>query len=182
MVDTTDSDFRGRLRDEIVSAQRTRAWLIREKLIFVVGALGVGAVSKGWLETPALLLLVPVVSAIFDLYVAGEDFHVKRIGGFLGASVNESSREEAAWEALVESRPDRFSQVANPGSSLLAIGGAAAVGWQPTLGMWIWLVVSVSVTTGIWVLSYIQNRRIRREARKQITLIKPANMRMEPTR
>jgi hypothetical protein len=177
MVDTTGSDFRGRLRDEIVSAQRTRSWLVREKLIFVVGALGVGTVSKGWLETPALLLLVPVVSSIFDLYVAGEDFHVKRIGGFLGASVDERSREEAAWEALVESKPDRFSQVANPVSSLLAIGGAAAVAWQPTLGMWMWLVASVLVTVAIWVLSYILNRRIRREARKHITLIRPAKQR-----
>jgi hypothetical protein len=71
MSDKAGSDFRGCLRDEIRSAQRTRAWLVREKLLVVVGALGVGTVSKGWLESPALLLLVPVVPSIFDLYVAG---------------------------------------------------------------------------------------------------------------
>jgi hypothetical protein len=180
MSNTEGFHFRGRLRDEIVSAQGVRAGLVREKLIFVVGALGLGTVSKGWLDSPALLLLVPVVASIFDMYIAGEDFHVKRIGGFLGATVDDASREEAAWEALAELNPDRFSQVANPGSSLLAIGGAALVVWKPTVQMWLWLNVSLVATTTIWTLSHIHNRRIRREARRQVTMIRsPTNAGIE---
>jgi TRAP-type C4-dicarboxylate transport system permease small subunit len=108
------------------------------------------------------------VATIFDLYIAGEDFHVKRIGGFLGASVTADLGEEAAWEALVESNPDRFSQVANPASSLLAMMGAAAVIWDRdhnSARFWIWLAVFLVVVATIWTFSHINNARVRRVAK-----------------
>jgi len=163
------SDFRGRLRDEIVEAQKTRASLVREKLMFVVGSLGVGAASEKWMDAPALLYLVPLVATIFDLYVAGEDFHVKRLGGFLGVPIHKCSTDESDWEDFVASHPDRFSQFANPATSFLALAGAAAVLTQTgEVFPWFrtWLAGSIFVVVTIWSLSYLANRRVRLEAKQ----------------
>ena len=159
------SDFREKLRDELISAQQTRASLVREKMVFVIGALGVGALSQGWREAPALLYLVPLIAISFDLYIAGENFGVRRAGAFLAAKSASASEDELAWESFAEANRDPFSRIANPLVSVLAVAGAAAVLW-PSAGaersFWIWLLACVVVIAALWVASHVRNRQIYR--------------------
>lgn len=104
---------------------------------------------------------------------------MKRLGGVLSGSVDQSSWRESAWEALVQSWPDRFSQIANPATSLLAIGGAAfaTVLLRPdderTVAFWtwsvVWLVGFAFAVVSIWTFSHKRNREIRRIARKKVS-------------
>lgn len=121
----SDDDFLRDLRNELISNQGHRATFIKLKLTFVVGLLGLGAISGSQSVTTApLLYLVPIVALVFDLYILGEDFGIKRIGHFIKSSPA-APIEEHIWENVVDSVRDRYTYYAGPLTSLIAILAAA---------------------------------------------------------
>jgi hypothetical protein len=161
---TLRDDFRARLRNELVSSQQTRAALIRQKLVFIIGTLGLGTVSRSWHDSPSMLYLVPLIATVFDLYVAGEDFGVKRAGAYLSSSSLSAAADEMAWERFAEANRDHFSRIANPLASVLALLGAAGVLWltERESGIyWLWLLGFLAVIGLVWTASHVRNCRIR---------------------
>ncbi len=155
--------FHERLRQEILESQKERGELARQKLTFVMTALGVGALSTDSFSGSNLLYLAPFIAFVFDLYIAGQDFNVKRIGGFLGSGLSGTSNPEQLWEDFVRRNRDPFARIANPLLSLLvllasAVGIWASQGVSPLyLG---WLVVNALLTAGLWYSSHLRNQRV----------------------
>lgn len=158
-----NGDFIQDLRREIESTQARRHRYVLAKLAFVTGLLGVGLAGKDSAATGQLLYLVPLVTFVFDLYILGEDFSIKRAGRFIRESAD-SPDEERTWEKAVTRTRDWFSYFAGPLSSALALvaaifglrllrAGAAPV-WWIALGAIFVLVVLVHRT----IQSVILNR------------------------
>jgi len=123
----TNAEFLQQLRTEIGETQKRREGFIKAKLTFVVALLGVGAISiQGKFGATSLLYLVPLVAFVFDLYIMGEDFSVKRAGAFVKTSPS-APLEERLWEKGVDSKRDWFSYWAGPLSSGIVLV-AASVG------------------------------------------------------
>jgi len=115
-----NGDFIQDLRREIESTQARRHKYVLAKLAFVTGLLGfvtgllgVGLAGKDSTATGQLLYLVPLVTFVFDLYILGEDFSVKRAGRFIRESAG-SPDEERTWERAVTRTRDWFSYFAGP--------------------------------------------------------------------
>jgi len=150
-----NGDFIQDLRREIESTQARRHKYVLAKLAFVTGLLGVGLAGKDSIATGQLLYLVPLVTFVFDLYILGEDFSVKRAGRFIRESAG-SPDEERTWERAVIRTRDWFSYFAGPLSSALALVAAifglrllktgAAPVWWIVLGVVFVLVVLVHRT------------------------------------
>ncbi len=141
----TNSDFLKQLRIEILETQKRRESFIKAKLTFVVGLLGIGAISIGSsIKTTSLLYLVPLVAFIFDLYILGEDFGVKRAGTFIRTSPA-APLEERIWEKGLGSKRDWYSYFAHPLSSIVVLT-AAAVGIHVSeiniLPFWPWIFIN----------------------------------------
>ena len=122
-----NGDFIKQLRDEIGETQKRRATFVQAKLAFVSALLGAGAISiKEPFETGVLLYLIPLVSFVFDLYILGEDFSIKRAAVFIKTSPS-APREERLWEEGVDTKRDWFRYWAAPLSSAITLL-AASVG------------------------------------------------------
>lgn len=142
----TDEVFVSELRAEIAAAQERRGKLGLAKLSFIVALLGFGSTTVGSGDATSLLLyLIPFVGLIFDLYILGEHFGIKRAGEFLRTS-SAVSEEEAAWETAMFRKRDLFSYAASVISSAVVVAVAAfAVLWKQggisKVGLlyWIWL-------------------------------------------
>jgi hypothetical protein len=121
-----DGDFLSDLRQDMADARERRHKFVIAKLTFVTGLLGLG-LSGGTqaLPTGHLLLLVPLVTFVFDLSIMGEDFAVKRIGKFMSL-VDGVPPLEALWEKSLGKVRDRFSSYSAVLSSALALVAAAA--------------------------------------------------------
>jgi hypothetical protein len=124
----TDGKFISDLRAEISDSQKRRTGYVKTKLVFIVGLLGIGSLSslKDVFRTAELLYLIPIISFVFDLYILGEDFGIKRAGRFIASSPTVPA-EEKLWEKAVEKNRDLLSFFAGPISTLVA-ASAAAVG------------------------------------------------------
>ncbi|MEW5949970.1 MAG: hypothetical protein AB1711_11250 [Thermodesulfobacteriota bacterium] len=117
----TNGDFIRDLRAEIADGQERRTAYTKLKLTFVVGMLGIGSAAiDNLIETTPLLYLVPLIAFVFDLYILGEDFGIKRAGIFIKTSPAAPS-EEKLWETKVEKKRDLFAFFATPLSSLLIL-------------------------------------------------------------
>ncbi len=146
----TCKDFLKELRDEIGRSQDRRTTYIKYKLMFNVSLLGIGSASiinssTNKLMISSLLYIVPLVGLVFDLYIFGEDFGVKRAGAFIKNS-GEAAFTETLWEKFVEKNRDWYSYVANPVSSLLIVAGATfgILKSKPNLILFtLWLLVSI---------------------------------------
>ncbi len=141
-----DGNFIDDLRTEIVKGQERRSAFIKLKLTFVVSLLGVGAVNlDASLRMASLLYLVPLVAFVFDLYVIGEDFGIKRAGIFIKTSPA-APPEERLWDTDVELKRDMFAYAAGPLSSFL-VCIAAGIGILKSnldvVPFWSWLVLVV---------------------------------------
>jgi hypothetical protein len=121
----TGEDFIGALRVEIADTQTRRMGYVKAKLAFLISLLGVGAAAiKEPILTSPLFYLVPFVAFLFDLYIMGEDFAIKRAGTFICNSPF-ASREERIWEETVTRHRDWFAFFAGPLSSGIALVVAA---------------------------------------------------------
>jgi hypothetical protein len=155
----TNADFIQQLREEISETQNRRESFIKAKLAFAVALLGVGAVSiKGEFGATPLLYLVPLVAFVFDLYILGEDFSIKRAGVFIKTSPA-APIEERLWEKGVDSKRDWFSYWAGPLSSGIILTAAAfgvKASGADNLPFYPWLIGS-----GLMVLMMVLYRPIR---------------------
>jgi hypothetical protein len=158
-----NADFIQQLRQEIGESQNRREAFIRAKLAFVVSLLGVGAISiQGTFGATALLYIVPFVAFVFDLYILGEDFSVKRAGAFIKTSPAAPS-EERLWEEGVDSKRDWFSYWAGPLSStivLVAAGVGIKTSGADDLPFIPWLIASAILVLVVVLYRPIRQRVI----------------------
>lgn len=120
-----NSEFLKHLHDEKLKTQDARTSYVNRKLIFATALLGAGSASTETFNLSILLYLVPFVTIAFDLYILGEDYSVKRIGGFLGSTSYDTHEKE--WEKWVSKNRDPFALFSMPLLTTLVIIGAAAV-------------------------------------------------------
>lgn len=159
-----NTDFLKNLRNEIIQTQERRSSFVRQKLTFVTSLLGVGSISFGGkTETSILLYLAPIIAFVFDLYILGEDFSIKRAGGFLGRKDSEACEEEKKWEKRCRDNRDPFSQLANPLLSLLILI-LSSILLFPLMGntmiYWIWLSVNIFMILSIQKYSSSLNKKV----------------------
>lgn len=138
-----EANFLNSLRTEILATQERRAEYVRRKFVFVIGLLGVGSISIGSdVKTLNLLYLAPIVSFAFDLYIVGEDFNIKRAGGFLKSDKSQASESEKEWEQFARENRDPFSKIAGPLLSGIVFLAAATQLWQRNSSeiiFWLWI-------------------------------------------
>lgn len=158
-------DFVEKLRDEILASQDRRSALTRQKLAYVTATFGLGAITaEKFVSTIGLLFLAPVIAFSFDLYIAGEDFGIKRAGGFLGREGSSTSDEEKEWEKRVKKYYDPFSKVANPFVSLIVLIAAAVLLWgkyHKDFLYFPWLLINAILICLLWASSHTINKKVR---------------------
>ena len=111
--------FLSSLNEEKLKAQERRGLLIASKIKWVTGLFALGAIKlPASIEatTPlCILYFVPAVSIIYDLYILGEDYGIKRMGRFVRKNL--TGTLEAQWESSLKTRRDKYSWYALPISS-----------------------------------------------------------------
>ncbi|MFH0790226.1 MAG: hypothetical protein V2A64_01190 [Candidatus Omnitrophota bacterium] len=162
-------DFLNNLRSEIIHTQERRSSLVRQKLTFVTSLLGLGSISFGEKAgTSILLYIAPIIAFIFDLYILGEDFSVKRAGGFLGRKDSKASEEEKEWEKRARENRDPFSQLANPLLSILVLILSSIIlfpAMKQTLIYRVWLITNIFMILGVQVYSRYLCKKVQRFAK-----------------
>ncbi len=122
-----ENNFFSSLRKELNETQNIRFKFAIQKLIFIISLMGLSGISmeiKNIEYFKFLIYFVPFVSIMFDLYIIGENFGIRRIGNYL--KYNEKVlKEERFWEFLLnipknKSR-DFFSVQGNTFSTFIAI-------------------------------------------------------------
>jgi|SRR5690348_11560338 len=97
----------------------------------------------------------------FDLYILGEDYGIKRIGGFIRQQL--SSEVEAKWEEWIGQRRDPFATWAVPYLSVLVVVACAAVLWErhPNKIFYaIWIVVNSAAVFSLFRYSQVLRKRL----------------------
>jgi hypothetical protein len=149
-----DGDFLKDLRTEIAASQQRRGSFVKMKLTAIISIFGLGSFRFQSLPTGLLLGLVPLIVFVFDLFIIGENFGIRRAGSFILKSAV-APKEEVRWEKVAEDKRDPASGVANPVSSLIFLVIAACYLWGPLeqqrLTYSIWLVISATLLLGSWV-------------------------------
>lgn len=100
------------LHNEKISAQETRSKYVIKKLVFATVLLGAGSSNISNYDFEALLYIVPFLAIVFDLYILGEDYGIKRLGIFLKETTTVSLEEK--WEIWVHDNRDKFSAISMP--------------------------------------------------------------------
>lgn len=144
--------FLGLLRQEVLLHKGKRATFILGKLATVVPLLALGAVQINGLENRWLLYVLPFVALSFDVYVAAEDFRVKRVGAFLRAYAD-VPRGERDWERFVSRHRAQGMLGTTFGITALTTLGASALLWAVAGVTWyvwaIWLVAIAALLVGL---------------------------------
>jgi hypothetical protein len=122
-----EKEFFKNLREEKLHAQDARNHLTIQKLTFATALIGLGAIKleAGVVNTTLLAYLTPFVAIVFDFYILGEDYSVKRLGAFMGAYSTE--KIERDWEEWVRKHRDPFAPWAMPILTTLITVAAALV-------------------------------------------------------
>jgi hypothetical protein len=120
-----DQSFIENLRNELLETQKARLKLTIQKLTFVISLLGVGSAFNPCNNLNYLILLAPIVAIIFDFYITGENFGIRRIGIFL-KNIDTAPISLRKWEFLLNknnvvgaSHRDIFASWALPIASIL---------------------------------------------------------------
>lgn len=162
-----ENDFFSSLRKELNETQNIRFKFAIQKLIFIIGLLGLSGISleiKNIENLKFLIYFVPFVSIMFDLYIIGENFGIRRIGNFL--KYNEDVlKEERFWEFLLnipknKSR-DFFSVQGNTFSTLIAIvlsiffvlitiESNSGLFWDSIGFKIIWIIIVIAISCILW--------------------------------
>jgi hypothetical protein len=123
-------EFLKHLQDEKLKTQAARSGYVTQKLAYATSLLALGSLKSGYADLSLLLYLVPFLSIVFDLYILGEDYSVKRIGAFLGGASTDEL--ENLWEDWVSDNRDPFAPLAIPIlTTLLALAAFFALSLQP---------------------------------------------------
>ena len=142
-----DGDFITDLRREIATSQDRRTKYVILKLSFIVGIFGVGSVNFSTVLMTPLIYLTTLVICVYDLYIIGEDYAVKRAGRFILGSPW-APYEEKRWEKTAKANRDPVTGLANVVSSFLVVVAAAIALFpsqhqEPFYTIWIFLSIAV---------------------------------------
>ena len=137
--------FLAALNEEKITSQKRRGELISKKLTWVTGLFALGAIKLPLAEeTHYLLFFVPIISLVFDLYIIGENYVIKRMGCFVRLAMSETY--EGEWESWLFPRRDIFSRNALLLSSAIILIASAVVLW--------WLQTEI-ITLSVWLFILI---------------------------
>ena len=173
-----ETEFLKHLREEKLQAQEARTQYVFKKLAYATALIGIGSIKVEIfdLDLRGILYLVPFVALVFDFYIMGQDYSVKRLGGFLG--VYSSDPLEHRWEQWVSQNRDLLAPVAMPIlTTLLIIGSAITIVLSENQVadritilsnplFWIWA-IGVGVLTWAIYIFYCRKRKRVRESIKQ---------------
>lgn len=169
MNTNSNEDFLKHLHDEKLDTQEVRTKYVIRKLIFATALLGAGVTKIDLINLSSLLYLVPFVTIAFDLYILGEDYSVKRIGGFLG--IKSTNPIENEWEIWVSKNRDPFAPFSMSFlTSLVTIGAAIAL-WHKGLEIPEGLFISIFAIAllFIWGLFFFY-RRLKKSVLKNLKI------------
>ncbi|SRR5260370_25950819 len=155
------SRFLKALNDEKLQAQQRRAEFNKLKFTFIVSLFAIGSVEFKNIDLALVLYIVPFISICFDLYILGEDYGIKRMGGFVRQHL--PSEMEAQWEEWIGRRRDPFATFAVPLLSLLVLVACAAVLWQKganRIVFAIWLIVNLVAVGFLFKYSQVLRGRL----------------------
>jgi hypothetical protein len=151
----TSGDFIKDLRAEIINSQDRRGKLLLLKLTFVSSFFGLGSFKDFSIEAGNIVLessfafyLIPFIALIFDLYLMGEDYGIKRAGNFIRKNKYTPTAEKE-WEIhLSTGKRDNFSTSAYIVSAsliyalcLVIIG--LSLNWSGWI-FWVWALIASS--------------------------------------
>jgi hypothetical protein len=166
-----DGEFLKDLRQEINADEERRCTYIRHKLTFVISFLGLGSISLTDFEgvkTWPLLYIAPVVALIFDLYIIGETFSIRRSGIFIRYSPKTPSQERL-WEECVSDFRAMLPRIAGLTSSGLVLLASALGLWQfqccnPLY--YVWFVATLIIIICVWQLDRQGRARLEKFKKK----------------
>ncbi len=107
------SEFIAHLREEKLKQQDRRASYVRLKFTFVIGLFSVAATllnlesDDGIFFIFGLLYIAPLVAVLFDFYILGGEFAVKRIRMFLNEQ-DTTEDGEKVWDRYLSTCPKEF--------------------------------------------------------------------------
>lgn len=107
------SEFISHLREEKLRQQDRRASYIRLKFTFVIGLFSIAAAlpsltpDGGTFYIYGLFYLTPFVAVLFDFYILGGEFAVKRIRAFLHEQ-DARNDSEKLWDSFLSKKPKEF--------------------------------------------------------------------------
>lgn len=110
-----NDDFRAYLRQELLKQQDRRAEHVKSKFTFIVGLGGLAAALQPInFEEPLVINLlvysIPLIAALFDFYILGGEFAVKRIRSFL-VHQDVEHNSEILWTSFVDTWPKDFMRM-----------------------------------------------------------------------
>ena len=132
------------------------------KFVFI-GALftvGVADLPEG-IDLSLVLYLVPFISLFFDLYIIGEDYGIKRMGGFIREQYKDTM--DSNWENWVSKRRDPFSSFAVPILTLIILVTCIAILWRTQSDyflFWIWLVFIIGGIVFMQIYSHRLKKKL----------------------
>jgi len=149
------SKFIERVHQEKLESQKRRAEFNIRKFIFVGALFTLGAAKlPNEIDLTLILYIVPAISICFDLFILGEDYGIKRIGGFIRCHCADTF--DATWEAWVGKRRDPFATFAVPILTLIVLVSSVAVMWpsqKEFAWFWVWLIFNVAATSFLFIYS-----------------------------
>jgi len=121
------NEFFKALRQELINTQDLRFKFAMQKLVYLISLFGLSSVSL-ILESldiiKYLIYFIPFIAYVFDLYIIGENFGIRRIGNYLKYNENVSN-DERRWEFLINmpkgGNRDIFAIYGNSYSTSLSI-------------------------------------------------------------
>ena len=152
-------DFLKRMHEEKLASQKRRADFNIHKFIFI-GALFTAGVAKlpKEIDLSLVLYIIPFISLCFDLFILGEDYGIKRIGGFIRSNFQDSI--DSTWEDWVGVRRDPFATFAVPILSIVVLVCCSAILWkEESKNYWFWIWLCVIFCSVIFLYFYSQYLR-----------------------
>ena len=160
----SNDDFIGELRKEIATGQERRSKYVVLKLSFIIGLFGIGSMKISTVSLEPLIYLIPFVVFVFDLYIIGEDFGIKRAGKFIKGSPS-APTEERRWEETVFENRDPVTQIASIVSSLVVIIISAIALWKSEKNSALyltWCIFSAILIILTWIYGFVLVRKTKK--------------------
>jgi hypothetical protein len=145
-----------------MKGQARRGDLILRKLGWVSGLFALGSVqieptNIAIVDLAIVLYLVPIIAVIFDMYINGENYGIKRMGAFVRTKLD--SELEGKWELFLVGKRDKFSRYALPLSSFVVIAACATILLHTNHPNWlvaVWAGINIAMVA--WVYFYASLR------------------------
>lgn len=112
-INSRSCDFLNNLYEEKLLHKKNRHEYVKQKFIFVIGLFSLGSLKTigilPKIDLSVLLYFIPYVASSYDIYIAAEDFKVKRVGTFIRRHAGDQCYEEKAWERWLNDKEHRES-------------------------------------------------------------------------